>query len=109
MTAWWGLRRLPAKSRNASAARVREGFGFGSLMAAGRLFAPLMMRRYANAGRGARAASPLSLYTCIVMVVLVVPVLSVIPYAFTSSDYIAFPPKLFSTKWFGTFIDSPVG
>jgi putative spermidine/putrescine transport system permease protein len=38
----------------------------------------------------------------------VIPVLSVIPYAFTSSDFIAFPPKLFSLKWFGTFLGSPV-
>jgi len=30
------------------------------------------------------------------------------PYAFTRDGYIAFPPHLFSLKWFATFLDSPI-
>ncbi|MFM0685344.1 ABC transporter permease subunit [Paraburkholderia strydomiana] len=85
-----------------------QGIKLALLIAAGRVSAPFMMRRKTHAEEGARAVSPLGFYTCAIMIVLVVPVLSVIPYAFTKSDYISFPPKLFSVRWFGTFMDSPV-
>ncbi len=103
-----GLTSLTGEVTERSRGSRAQGFRLALLMTAGRVFAPFMMRRNAFADTAARAASPLGLYTCVIMAMLVVPVLSVIPYAFTSSDYIAFPPKFFSMRWFGTFMDSPV-
>lgn len=105
-----GLTSLTGETTERSRGSLAQGFRLAVLMTAGRVFAPLMMRRNAlgDTGTGARAASPLGLYTCVIMTLLVVPVLSVIPYAFTSSDFIAFPPKFFSMRWFGTFMNSPV-
>lgn len=85
-----------------------QGLKLSLLIAAGRLAAPLMRRRSAAQSASIDVTSPLGLYTCVVLLCLVVPVLSVIPYAFTRSNFIAFPPKLFSLRWFGTFLGSPV-
>jgi putative spermidine/putrescine transport system permease protein len=92
---------VPDKRRNGRA----QGARLTTLIVLGRLAAPLVRRKPAHAGAG---FGPLRLYTFGVLAVLVAPVLSVIPYAFTRSDYIAFPPKLFSLKWFATFLQSPV-
>lgn len=85
-----------------------HGVKLAALMAAGRLAAPLTRLHRARAPGATPRSGPLRLYTFAVLAVLVAPVLSVIPYAFTRSDYIAFPPKLFSLKWFSTFLHSPV-
>jgi ABC-type spermidine/putrescine transport system permease subunit I len=47
-------------------------------------------------------------YSVLVVLLLILPVLVVIPLAFTSSPFIAFPPKLYSFKWFTEFFTSPV-
>jgi len=39
---------------------------------------------------------------------LVLPILIVIPIAFTKTAVVAFPPSLFSLRWFADFIESPV-
>ncbi|NIF55487.1 ABC transporter permease subunit [Burkholderia sp. Ax-1724] len=87
-----------------------QGLRLAVLMSAGRLFAPLVRRRggLQPPTEGVRVFSPLGLFTMAILIVLVVPVLSVMPYAFTKSDFIAFPPKLFSLRWFGSFLGSPV-
>ncbi|RDU99521.1 ABC transporter permease subunit [Trinickia dinghuensis] len=103
-----GLSSLTGEPTERSRGSRAQGLKLAVLMAAGRFFAPLMMRRNAQSGPAARAASPLGLYTIVILVVLVAPVLSVIPYAFTKAEFIAFPPHLFSLKWFGRFMTSPV-
>ena len=47
-------------------------------------------------------------YSVLLVLLLILPVLVVIPLAFTSSPFIAFPPKLYSFKWFIEFFTSPV-
>ena len=59
-------------------------------------------------GAGPRALGPLGLYVCLLLFCMVAPVLSVVPYAFTRSDFVAFPPDLFSLRWFANFLHSPV-
>ncbi|WP_343668143.1 ABC transporter permease subunit [Paraburkholderia heleia] len=86
------------------------GLKLALLLAAGRIASPLARRRFTrrHAFELGAGVGPLRVYTFAVLALLVVPVLSVIPYAFTRANYIAFPPRLFSLKWFGTFLDSPV-
>lgn len=65
-----------------------------------RLFSPSSIR--------ARRINVLAGY-CLVMVgFLVLPVLIVIPIAFSKTAVVAFPPELFSLRWFTDFIESPV-
>jgi ABC-type spermidine/putrescine transport system permease subunit I len=47
-------------------------------------------------------------YSVLLVALLILPVLVVVPLAFTSSPFIAFPPKMFSVKWFVEFFTSPV-
>jgi putative spermidine/putrescine transport system permease protein len=103
-----GLSSLTGEVEDRQRGSRAQGVKLVALIVAGRLTAPLVRRRATNAAREGRRAGPLRLYTFAILAVLVAPVLSVIPYAFTRSDFIAFPPKLFSLRWFGTFLGSPV-
>ncbi|MBU6493957.1 MAG: ABC transporter permease subunit [Burkholderiales bacterium] len=58
--------------------------------------------------READAVGPLKVICAAVVAALVLPVLAVIPVAFTRSAFVAFPPKLFSLKWFVKFFTSDV-
>ena len=40
---------------------------------------------------------------------LVLPVIIVIPIAFTRGTFVSLPPQGFSLQWFETFLASPVG
>ncbi|MFL9994708.1 ABC transporter permease subunit [Paraburkholderia sediminicola] len=103
-----GLSSLTGEVQDKRRGSRAQGVKLAMLMAAGRLTAPLVKRRMMRPASAGGGMGPLRLYTIVVLMVLVAPVLSVIPYAFTRSDFIAFPPKLFSFRWFGTFLQSPV-
>jgi putative spermidine/putrescine transport system permease protein len=104
-----GLTSLTGEVRERQRASRAQGFKLALLIWAGRICAPLAKRRVSfQQGEGVRLLSPLGLFTMAVLIVLVVPVLSVIPYAFMRGDFIAFPPKLFSLRWFGSFLGSQV-
>ncbi|SDV50722.1 ABC transporter permease subunit [Chitinasiproducens palmae] len=105
-----GLASLTGEVSDKRRASRAQGVKLALLMTLGRVCAPLVRRRGGVQAQveGVRVFSPLGLFTMATLVVLVVPVLSVIPYAFTRSDFITFPPKLFSLRWFGTFASSPV-
>ncbi|MFM0607893.1 ABC transporter permease subunit [Paraburkholderia sediminicola] len=103
-----GLSSLTGEVQDKRRGSRAQGIKLALLMAAGRLAAPLVRRRMGAAPCADSGFGPLRIYTFAVLAVLVAPVLSVIPYAFTRSDFIAFPPRLFSLRWFGTFLQSPV-
>jgi ABC-type spermidine/putrescine transport system permease subunit II len=103
-----GLSSLTGEVQEKLRASRTQGIKLAMLMAAGRLGALFMKGRATHAPRAGSRFGPLRLYSFAVLAVLVAPVLSVIPYAFTRSDYITFPPKFFSLKWFSSFLDSPV-
>ncbi|MFL9986037.1 ABC transporter permease subunit [Paraburkholderia sediminicola] len=103
-----GLSSLTGEVQDKRRGSRAQGVKLALLMTAGRLTAPLVRRRMVRPASAGEGVGPLRLYTVAVLMVLVAPVLSVIPYAFTRSDFIAFPPKLFSFRWFGTFLQSPV-
>ena len=58
----------------------------------------------------ARGGMPLGLkvYSLIVIALLMLPIVIVLPIAFTKSDFLAFPPQGFSLRWFEAFLFSPV-
>jgi len=59
--------------------------------------------------RGTVARRPWSLhvYGALVALFLMLPVLTVVPISFTSSNFLAFPPQGFSLRWYETFMSSP--
>lgn len=83
--------------------RGASGRMMGLLIALGRLADPL-----ARTASRMRAARPLRLYTLGVVAVLVLPVIIVIPIAFTRGTFVSLPPQGFSLQWFETFLASPV-
>jgi putative spermidine/putrescine transport system permease protein len=54
-----------------------------------------------------RFSGALKLYVAIISVFLVAPVAVVIIAAFTSGDFVTFPPKGFSLRWFAKVINDP--
>ena len=56
--------------------------------------------------RLARAALPA--YGVMVIIFLILPTLFVVPIAFTSSEFLEFPPPSYSLRWFQTYFDSPL-
>lgn len=81
----------------------RAGVSQHLLIGLGHALSGLLPRRY---GQGDSLI--LTGYSVLLVALLILPVLVVIPLAFTSAPYIAFPPKLFSLKWFAEFFFSPV-
>lgn len=47
-------------------------------------------------------------YVTAVLVFLIAPTLLVIPIAFTSSNFLEFPPPGYSLRWFETYFNSPI-
>lgn len=103
-----GLSSLAGQADTRARGSWLRGFGGRLGYVLGRLGDLLAPRRRIEDGRGPRAASPLGIYVCVLLFCLVAPVLSVVPYAFTRADYVAFPPELFSMRWFVDFLRSPV-
>ncbi|HEY0296125.1 MAG TPA: ABC transporter permease subunit [Bordetella sp.] len=50
----------------------------------------------------------LNLYSILVIVVLLFPIVAIVPMAFTDSTFLSFPPKGFSLRWFAAYFDSPL-
>ncbi|VVD60163.1 ABC transporter permease [Pandoraea morbifera] len=76
-----------------------------ALIAIGRLagrFSFSRGRERADGGFGLKA------YTWAVVLALVLPIAFVVPLAFTKQSFVAFPPELFTMKWFVAFLESSV-
>jgi putative spermidine/putrescine transport system permease protein len=50
----------------------------------------------------------LPLFSILVMLVLVSPVVSFLPMAFSSSSFLQFPPPGYSLRWMETYLESPI-
>jgi putative spermidine/putrescine transport system permease protein len=50
----------------------------------------------------------LPVYSWLLIFVLLFPIIAIIPMAFTSNSFLSFPPVGFSTKWFQTYLESPL-
>jgi putative spermidine/putrescine transport system permease protein len=73
----------------------------------GNIFDPVA-RSYRNTFRGLPGSRLLGLYSVLVIAILLVPVIAIIPMAFTSGSFLAFPPPGFSLRWFDTYFASPI-
>lgn len=63
---------------------------------------------YQRTMRGVPGRSLLGLYCWLVIAILLLPIVGVIPMAFTSGEFMEFPPPGFSTRWFEVFFESPL-
>lgn len=76
-----------------------------ALIAVGRLAGKFSLspgQARAQGGFGLKA------YTWAVVLALVLPIAFVVPLAFTKQSFVAFPPELFTMKWFVAFLESSV-
>jgi putative spermidine/putrescine transport system permease protein len=56
--------------------------------------------------RRAVRVSPLAVYSCVLIAVLLFPIVAIVPMAFTADTFLSFPPKGFSLRWFDTYFTS---
>ena len=82
----------------------RNGWVMHGLVALGRALDRFSSKPSIRKGK----LSMLAYYGYAVVGFLVLPVLIVIPIAFTKTAVVAFPPSLFSLRWFAEFFASPV-
>ncbi|MEF3065075.1 ABC transporter permease subunit [Pandoraea apista] len=76
-----------------------------ALIAIGRFAGKLSLSR---GGERAEGGFGLKAYTWAVVLALVLPIAFVVPLAFTKQSFVAFPPELFTMKWFVAFLESSV-
>ena len=50
----------------------------------------------------------LALFSIVIIAVLILPVVSFLPMAFSSSSFLQFPPPGFSLRWMQTYLESPI-
>lgn len=50
--------------------------------------------------------SPLLVYSCALIFVLLFPIAAIVPMSFTSDTFLSFPPKGFSLRWFDAYFSS---
>lgn len=55
-----------------------------------------------------RSAWPLNAYSALIVIVLFLPIIALLPMAFTTSSFLSFPPPLFTGKWFSAYAQSPI-
>ncbi|AJC22266.1 ABC transporter permease subunit [Pandoraea pulmonicola] len=103
--------RVVGLSSLAGEAPERRGGGQGGrlvpvLMTVGRLAGKLSFTR--GGGGSAHGGFGLKAYTWVIVLALVLPIAFVVPLAFTKQSFVAFPPELFTMKWFVAFLESSV-
>jgi putative spermidine/putrescine transport system permease protein len=55
-----------------------------------------------------RSGGMLAVYSYLVLAILLLPVVAIVPMAFTSGSFLAFPPPGVSLRWFELYFSSPV-
>lgn len=102
---------LSAISGANTAARLPNAFtrrfGTGLLKLIAAAHAGLLERPFGRASTQARSGW-LTLYAVLVVALLLLPMVALLPMAFTTSTFLSFPPPLFSTKWFEAYLGSPI-
>lgn len=81
------------------------------LIVVGRFFSrlsALLPARRALVGADERHARGLRLYAWLLVLFLLLPIVVILPIAFTDSSFLAFPPTGFSLRWLEEFFGSPV-
>jgi putative spermidine/putrescine transport system permease protein len=81
--------------------------GNGIVNALGLVFSPVLGFHDRHV-RPVTRVSPLALYSCAVIFVLLFPIVAIVPMAFTADTFLSFPPKGFSLRWFEAYFESPL-
>lgn len=104
----FGLSRVTGGGSQTRSARspVRRG-ALLAARAAATLFGTLS-EALARLLGGHRFGWVLPAYAGLIIAILVLPILALVPMAFTSSEFMSFPPPGFSLRWFQEYADSPV-
>ncbi|WP_027350137.1 ABC transporter permease subunit [Halotalea alkalilenta] len=50
----------------------------------------------------------LSTYAWLLIALLLLPIIALVPMAFTDSTFLSFPPQQYSTRWFSEYLNSPL-
>lgn len=103
-----GLSSLSGESTSAPRGRG-VGAIMGLLVATGRLLGHVagFLGRLAPR-RADQLYTGLKIYSLAVVVLLTLPIAIILPIAFTDSQFLSFPPRGFSLRWFETFLFSPI-
>lgn len=99
-----GLSSLSGDAKAAAPRGKGRTRGLTILVTAGRLFGQVgaLFKPVLRSGHGLKA------YVGVVVAMLSLPILVVLPIAFTDSPFLEFPPKGFSLRWFEAFLFSPI-
>lgn len=90
---------------NTGAVTRKMGHGLLSVFA---YLSHLITEGMARILRGHRFGWLLPLFSWLVIAVLILPVVSFLPMAFSSSSFLQFPPPGYSLRWMETYLDSPI-
>ncbi|WP_230492692.1 ABC transporter permease subunit [Martelella alba] len=102
----FGLSAIAGGEGHASGKTLRR-IGYGVLAVTARL-ADELANGLAWVLRGRRFGWLLPVFSIIVLLLLLLPVVSFLPMAFSSSSFLQFPPPGFSLRWMQTYLDSPI-
>jgi putative spermidine/putrescine transport system permease protein len=67
-----------------------------------------LFERSSHRRAATRSDWPLNIYAALVILMLFLPILALLPMAFTTSSFLSFPPPLFTGKWFSAYAQSPI-
>jgi ABC-type spermidine/putrescine transport system permease subunit I len=102
----FGLSTIAGGSAQVSTGRIRD---LGLVILAGLAKAAGALSRLTQSLIGMRASGKLlSIFAWTAISFLVLPTLLVIPLAFTSSQFLEFPPPGYGLTWFRTYFESPL-
>ncbi|WP_308561149.1 ABC transporter permease subunit [uncultured Klebsiella sp.] len=102
----FGMSSIAGGEGHASSPRVRA-LGYGVISVVARLFDGIAMLLHRLPGKP-RFGWLLTLFSALVIAVLVLPIVSFLPMAFSSSSFLQFPPPGFSLRWMQTYLESPI-
>jgi ABC-type spermidine/putrescine transport system permease subunit I len=102
----FGLSTIAGGSAQISTGRIRD-LGLAILAVIAKAAGALSKLTQSLIGRRASAAL-LSIFAWTAIGFLVLPTLLVIPLAFTSSQFLEFPPPGYGLNWFRTYVESPL-
>jgi putative spermidine/putrescine transport system permease protein len=102
----FGMSSITGGEGHASSPRVRA-LGYGLIAVVARLFDAVGVLLHLLPGKP-RFGWLLTLFSVLVIAVLVLPVVSFLPMAFSSSSFLQFPPPGFSLRWMQTYLESPI-
>lgn len=102
----FGLSSITGGGGHASSPRVRA-LGYALIAAMARLFDAVATLLHRLPGKP-HFGWLLTLFSALIIAVLVLPVVSFLPMAFSSSSFLQFPPPGFSLRWMQTYLESPI-